>query len=265
MIDAHTHLNSPLLYPRWKDHVLVFQNNAWKAIINVWADAEYNKNWIQISRDYIWDIYMKCTVWFHPYEVVIWNITEKNIKDEINNLRNLYLENKEHIVAIWEAGIDIHYDWNINLELQKKLFQMQCELAKELKLPIVIHSRNDFDSTMDVLKEYKKLKIYFHCRWYGPKEIKKLKDFKQKNLWIWFCGNISYPKAQNIRDSLLACGIENILLETDAPYLSPQEFRWETNYPVNVKYIYDFTAKELNIDKPILAKNIELNFKNLYK
>ena len=64
---------------------------------------------------------------------------------------------------------------------------------------------------------------------------------------------------------MLACGIENILLETDAPYLSPQEFRWETNYPVNVKYIYDFTAKELNIDKPILAKNIELNFKNLYK
>lgn len=264
MIDAHTHLNSPILYARRKEYILEFKKKWGRAIVNAWADREYNDNGIQISNDYIWDVYVKCTIWLHPYEVVIWNVNEENIDNEINNLKKLYIDNKKQIVAIWEAGIDVHYDGDINLKLQKKLFKMQCELASELWLPIIIHSRNDFDSTMEVLKNYKNLKIYFHCRGYGPKEIDILKKGFE-NIWIGFCGNISYPKAQNIRDSLMACDIKNILLETDAPYLSPQEIRGETNYPANVRYIYDFVSKELNVDKSILIEEIKQNFNSLYK
>lgn len=264
MIDAHTHLNSPTLYSKRKEHILEFKKNWGTAIVNAWADREYNDNWIKISREYIWDVYVKCTIWLHPYEVVIGNVNEENIENEINNLKKIYMDNKKSIVAIWEAGIDTHYDGDIKIELQEKLFKMQCELANDLWLPIVIHSRNDFDSTMKILKDYKDLKIYFHCRGYGPKEITILKK-EFENIRIGFCGNISYPKAQNIRDSLMVCDVKNILLETDAPYLSPQKVRWETNSPANVKHIYDFVSKELNIDKYILIEKIKQNFYELYK
>lgn len=264
MIDAHTHLNSPTLFQNRKDYILEFEKNWWTAIINAWADIEYNNNGIQISNDYIWDVYVKCTIWLHPYEVVIGNVNEENIEEEIKNLKKIYIKNKKHIVAIWEAGIDTHYNGEIKIELQKKLLKMQCDLAYELNLPIVIHSRDDFDDTIEILKDYKNLKIYFHCRWYGPKEVTILqKEFE--NIWIGFCGNITYPKAQNIRDSLMVCDIENILIETDAPYLSPQNLRGQTNSPANVKHIYEFISKELNIELNNLNSKVNKNFDELYK
>jgi len=264
-IDSHTHLNSPTLFENRKKHILDFEKIWWQALVNIWADEEYNKNGITISKEYSWDSFIKCTVWLHPYEVVVGNINENNIEQKLNELEKLYLENKDHIVAIWEAGIDTHYEWDINLELQKELFKKQCDLAEKIQAPIIIHSRNDFDSTIEILQNYKKLKICFHCRWYGSEEIEKLKNYNLENYWIWFCGNVTYPKAQNIRDSLKICNLENILIETDAPYLSPQELRWQTNYPQNIQYIYDFIAKELNIDTKNLKKQIKKNFYSLYK
>jgi len=263
-LDAHTHLNSPQLFPSRKEHISDFEKIWWKALINIWADEKYNKNGITISREYLWNSFVKCTIGLHPFEVVIGNIKSNNLDEKISELKKIYLKNKEHIIAIWETWIDTHYEWEINLELQKELFKKQCDLAKELKLPIIIHSRDDFDSTIEILENYKEIKIYFHCRWYGNEEIKKLEKYNLKNYRVWFCGNITYPKAQNIRDSLKACNLNNILIETDAPYLSPQKLRWQTNYPKNIQYIYDFIAKELNINIENLKKQIEKNFYLLY-
>lgn len=104
------------------------------------------------------------------------------------------------------------------------MFRMQCELAKELQLPIVIHSRNDFASTFEVIKEFKDEKIYFHCYGYGAEEVKILQEYFPQ-IWFGFCGNVTYPKAQQLRDALLECNVGNIVFETDAPWLSPQVLR----------------------------------------
>jgi len=136
-------------------------------------------------------------------------------------------------------------------------------LAKELQLPIVIHSRDDFASTWDVIKNYKNEKIYFHCRGYGPDEIKILQDYFPQ-LWIGFCGNISYPKAQLLRDSLYVTCSESIVLETDAPYLAPQQMRGKTNEPANVVYIYEYVATILDIDQQKLQESVAKNTKSLY-
>jgi len=263
-VDAHTHLNDEKLFDNWQDHIKDFENIWWKMIINAWSDDGFNKRWIQIAKEYEWDLKIKATVWFHPFEIISWKIDEDNLEEKISGLKKEYLENKEYIVAIWEAGIDINYKWNLKIEMQKRLFKRQCKLAKELDLPIVIHSRDDFESTIEILKKYKDLKIYFHCWGYGPKEVKIVQKMFG-NVRIWFCANISYPKAQNIRDSLLACDMKNILLETDAPYLPPQEFRWKTNYPVYVSYTYDFVSNLLNIKKEDIENKIFTNFHDLYK
>ncbi len=265
MIDSHTHLNSPALFPNRKEHILDFEKNWGTGLINVWADENYNKNGLVISRKYHGNVFVKCTIGYSPHEILAKNIDDKNIENKFVELKKLYLENKDHIVAIWEIWIDTHFDNWDSLKLQKKLFKMQCELAKELNLPIIIHSRDDFDSTMEVLENFKELKIYFHCRWYGPDEIKKLQNYKLKNYWIWFSWNITYPKAWNIRESLLICDLDNILIETDAPYLSPQVVRGQTNYPKHIRYIYQFAANELKLNINELIQKVEKNFKTLYK
>lgn len=93
----------------------------------------------------------------------------------IQKLKNQILSHQEAIVAIGECGIDLHFDTEEKtLSLQKEVFEAQCELAQKTNLPIVIHSRDAFDETFKILKNYPELTIYFHCRGYTEKEIQIL-------------------------------------------------------------------------------------------
>ena len=83
-------------------------------------------------------------------------------------------------------------------------------------------------------------------------------------LFIGFCGNISYKNAQSLRDTLALVQLDQLLLETDAPRLSPQIVRGTTNHPANIQYIYEFVSDQLHIDMKDLATQIERNFHNLY-
>ena len=155
MLDAHTHLNCNKLFPERENHISDFENAWWNRLINVWADSEYNKNWIIISKSYKWTSFIKCTIWFHPEYVADWVITLDNIDVYLKNLEQMYTENKEYIVAIWEIWIDVHCEFDPKLEIQKVLFEKQLDLAKKYNLPVVIHSRDDFETTLDILKEDK--------------------------------------------------------------------------------------------------------------
>ncbi len=263
MLDAHTHLNCNKLFPEREKYISDFENAWWNRLINVWADSEYNKNWIIISKSYKWTSFIKCTIWFHPEYVADWVITLDNIDVYLKNLEQMYTENKEYIVAIWEIWIDVHCECDPKLEIQKVLFEKQLDLAKKYNLPVVIHSRDDFETTLDILKEYKDLKIYIHCRWYWPDEIRKAQNEFQ-NLRIWFCGNVTYNSAQNLRDSLAIMNLDQLLIETDAPYLPTKKFRWQLNTPAMITHLYDFISEFLWIERCYLGKIVEKNFDRLY-
>jgi TatD DNase family protein len=116
---------------------------------------------------------------------------------------------------------------------------------------------------MKILEKYKNMKIYFHCWWYDKEEV----DIVQKiftNVRIWYDGNITYKQAGNIRNSILNTNINNILIETDAPFLTPQIIRKEKNQPSNIIYIYDYISTLLKIDLSTLQKKINTNFNNFY-
>ncbi|NOZ44886.1 MAG: TatD family deoxyribonuclease, partial [bacterium] len=131
------------------------------------------------------------------------------------------------------------------------------------KLPLVIHSRDAFEETMEVLISYTDLEIYFHCWGYDEAEIIKIQESFPK-LWIGFCGNISYKNAESLRRSLKQLDLKHLVLETDSPYLSPQVVRGERNQPANIRYIYSFVSKELGIAEDELAKRVNKNFLDLY-
>ena len=320
--DSHTHLNNEQLYPQRQQHLQDFIQKGWIGLINIGVNHEYNTRWIEIARSFHWvtatiepvrslrgkynnfksehskqesdadGIGVRCTIGLHPYEVVSWDITDSNLHHKLKEMSLLYAPYKECIVAIGECGIDTHYpDSHTTLALQKDLFRQQCDLARQWDLPIVIHSRANRQATHEVLQNFKDLTIYFHCRSYTPDEIKIIKATYPK-FYIGFCGNISYPKATEIRqslrylihenenypDSIISGEVDtsykvlgtsdrqlitnNLLIETDAPYLAPQSHRGETNTPALIGETYQYISSLLGMD---IAPQVVENAKRCYK
>lgn len=265
LFDSHTHLNEPKLFADRKQYIANFSESWWQALVNVGASREFNQNGIKIANSkHDSEVKIYTTIGFHPYEVIVSNVTEESIATEITLLNEQYQENQNLISAIGEIGIDLHYkNSSDTIWLQKKLFTSQCDLARKLWLPIVVHSRLAFNETLDVLSNYKDLKIYFHCRGYSSAEINILQE-EFKNIFIGFCGNLTYPKAEELRESIKATNINNFLLETDAPYLAPQVLRGQQNEPANIQYLYQYTADLLWISSESLAEQLKQNFKFFY-
>ncbi len=268
MYDAHTHLNNETMYPQRKSYVDLFLQSWWKGIVNAWASDFYNEKGIEIAKEALLtypDLRIKSTIGFHPLECVEKIITKENYLSKIQELKQQYIANKESVVAIWEIGIDVHFPGGQEtLDFQKEVFSLQCDFAQELHLPIVVHSRDEFYQTIDVLQYYKNQIIYFHCWGYGPEEYRMLND-QFPNLFIGFCGNITYKNANLLRDTLEIIQTDQLVLETDAPYLAPQIIRWQTNHPAHVNYIYEYVCDILKTPKNVIEKQIEKNIFTLYK
>ncbi|EKD25525.1 MAG: hypothetical protein ACD_80C00037G0002 [uncultured bacterium (gcode 4)] len=274
LYDSHTHLNTEPLLQDWKLYLQKFIDAGGAGLVNSWASESYNVQAIEIAKQTegykmqdtrYKNIIVKATLGWHPSECVEWNITLENIPAKMQWLKELCIANTPYVVGIGETGIDMHYPNSLEtLEIQKQLFIEHCNLARELDLPVVIHSRDDFETTFEILKNYTDLVVYFHCRGYGTEEIQRLKDLKIKRLFFWFCGNVTYKNAQALRDSLFVITSDQILLETDAPYLTPQVIRGETNHPANVQYIYEYVVQFLKMDVEELSLLVEKNFKEVY-
>ena len=165
--DAHTHINSPELFDDADRYFQNFIEIWWKSMIVAGANDEYNRNAIALAGR----LRVKITLGLHP-EILVGQAQIGDLQSKIENLRSLILENKNNVVAIGECGIELHFPWFAEvISQQKELFAMQCDLAQELNLPLLVHSRDWFDQALDVLKNYKNLTIYFHCRGYGPEQI----------------------------------------------------------------------------------------------
>lgn len=206
--DAHTHLNSDILYPDRHRHLQDFYDKGGRLLINIGVDESYNSKGLAIAaevantKNRYPDLLVKATVGIHPYEVVCGHISTVNWQQEYDRLREHYHTHSQHIVAIGECGIDLHYPETSNtVTLQQQVFRDQCLLAREYSLPIVIHSRDAREQTREVVQEFKDLCLYFHCRSYGPWEVDYIKN-NFPDYYIGFCANISYPKATTIRESL---------------------------------------------------------------
>lgn len=267
--DAHTHLNSEKMFFDRQQYLDRFVDVWGRVLVNVWVNHIYNTQGLEIAeacRDRT-DVTVKATVWLHPCEVWFGSLTRDMRDDERHKIVKLYENNTDHIVAIWEAWIDLHYEGTSKtLSFQQEVFARQCQRAWELWLPLVIHSRSARDQTREVLQDYPDLMIYFHCRGYDEEEIKKLSD--RQSRYVWFCGNISYPKADEIRRSFHWVQnnwlLDHVVLETDAPYLSPQVKRWQQNEPSFVKEIYTYVSEQFFIEEKILQEKIYNNVLTLY-
>ena len=263
IIDAHTHLNTDQLFSDYKKYLENFEKIWWKILVNAWANNEYNQKWIQIAKESAKafpNLTVKTAIWRHPCDIPH---NETDFLPLIDGLEKLYGNNKNYIVAIWECGIDLHFPDNPSISTQQHALKLQAELAKKLNLPLMIHSRDGFHETIEVLKDFSDLKIYFHSRGYWPNELSEAERLFP-NLRLWFTNVIEYPSASNIREAIRNIKTAKILTETDAPFLPPQSMRWQQNEPAYVTYVYEKLYEILNISQNELEKIVEENTKSLY-
>lgn len=261
-IDAHTHLNSEKLFENYDKYIEEFEYIGWKDMVNVAIDIDRAQKALDIQKNNKTTVNLYSSVWFHPSLVGMGDIQDLDFDDLIKKAEKFIFENRQYISFFGECGIDTHYDWWKSLDSQKKFFRMQCEVARFYNLPLIVHSRDDFDNTFDVLKDFPDLKIYFHCWWYWPDQVDRLQEYFE-NVWIWFTWNVTFPKAEQVRQSFLKTKKENLLMETDAPYLAPQKMRWKLNKPSYVVYTYDYCAKLLDMDLEDFKTTVKSNFDSL--
>ena len=184
------------------------------------------------------DVYV--TIGFHPSEADI------TTKDDLKFLEKS-LSNKK-VVGIGEIGLDYHYGKE-NVERQKKLFIFQLDLAKKYNLPVVIHSRDATQDTIDILKSYD-LRGDIHC-FSGSLETAKI--YISMGYYLGIGGVVTF-KNSSLYKVIEKIGLSNIVLETDSPYLSPEPFRGTKNTSKNVPIIANRIAEILNIDVSEVSK-----------
>jgi len=223
-------------------------NNVEKFIISG-CDKRSIRDGLEIIYRYP-SIYM--TIGFHPDEVD--DITDKDIED----LETLIKTNKK-IVGIGEIGLDYYHN-DMNKERQREYFIKQLELAEKYDLPVVIHSRESIGEIYDILKEHPKLKGVIHC-FSGSLEMAKL--FIDIGFYLGIGGVITF-KNSKLKDVVSELSLDNIVLETDSPYLAPEPYRGHVNYPQNVKIVAQFIRKLKEITLDEVAEKTTNNVYKIY-
>lgn len=168
----------------------------------------------------------------------------------------------EYVIAVGETGLDFHWD-TVPAEKQKEMFAWHIALSNKHKLPLIIHNRLADKDIIEILKSEKA--EYFgviHCFSSNYHFAKKFIDL---GFYISFAGNITYKKSEEIREAASKIPFDRILVETDAPYLSPQKMRGKLNHPGNISYTIDCIADLFNKGADETALQTYQNYKELFQ
>lgn len=186
--------------------------------------------------------------------------TEKELWIILEQIKEIASQSKK-IVAIGEIGLDYH--WNEeNKELQRLAFVEQIELANELALPIVIHTREAVMDTIAILKQYQvSLKGVFHC---CPLNRELVKEALKLGFYISFAGPVTFKNSKNADEIIALVPNDRMLVETDSPYLSPEPLRGKRNDSRNVKYIAQKIADVKNMQLEEVARITYQNAKKIF-
>jgi len=239
MIDTHSHIN-------------MIEGLSLEQIINNAKDFGVNK--IIVPSAYPKDIdEVMSLVEKYPTVYGLLGVHPTEVKDWNDTLINKIKEYSKHpkIVGIGEIGLDYYWDKSFN-ELQKEVFIKQINLANELNLTISIHDRDAHKDTFDILKTHNKnSKIVMHC-FSGSMEFAR--ECIKEGFYIALGGVVTFKNAVKTKEVAKSIPLDKLLLETDAPYLTPVPYRGEENQPAYIKYV----AKEI-------AKIREITFEEVVK
>ncbi|MFA5350160.1 MAG: TatD family hydrolase [Candidatus Omnitrophota bacterium] len=250
LVDTHCHLDFSEFDADRNEVIRRAGDAGINYFVNIGATLDSSSAACELASKYA-QVYSSVGV--HPHDADSFN------QEAEDRLRGLALKDK--VVAIGETGLD--YYRNLSSQgNQLHAFGRQVKLAKDLKLPLVIHSRQADEQVVQVLKTAMPVKAVIHC-FSGDEAF--LRACLDLGFLISFTCNITYKKAQGLRDMVKLTPLDRLMLETDAPYLSPEGFRGKRNEPMHIKLLAEAVSLIKGASVEEIADKTTRNAKGFFK
>lgn len=235
---------------------LPFQNVG--VIVNVGSDIRSSKESITLAHQYD---YIYAAIGVHPDEV------DTMKEADMEELSHMAKEDK--VVAIGEIGLDyFRKEGDAYKSVQKEWFCRQLDLAKEIEKPVIIHSRDAAEDTIQILRDFKKGNPQIenpgviHCYSYSPELAK---EYVAMGFYIGIGGVVTFKNAKKLVETVAQIPLERILVETDSPYLCPEPNRGKRNDSSQIRYVIDRIADIRGIAPEEVEKQTEMNARKMYR
>jgi TatD DNase family protein len=245
LVDSHTHLLRLEVSP--EDAVRDAAEVGVGAVVNIGTDVEDSQRGAELAA-VLPNVYS--TAGIHPHNAGAYTAADLEALAELCE--------SPGVVALGEVGLD-YYRGYATPETQKALFEDVISLANDTRLPLVIHSREAFPDTMAFLGSAR-VPVVLHCFEGGEQEVR---EARERGYYVGLAGNVTYKNSETAGVIQLV-DRERLLVETDAPYLSPQPVRGERNAPKNVVHTARFVAGRLGVEEEELATLTTRNARNLF-
>ena len=245
MIDSHCHLTDKIFESDLNEVFVRAKEAGVERMMTISDRLEEGEKCIKIAEKFE-NVY--ATVGVHPHNAKEWQVTNHVILKEL-------VRSSKKVVGIGEIGLDYHY-MHSPKDIQKNVFREQLTLGKELTWPIGVHTRSAprqslrdgsgqaIEDTWEIVDDIRPEKIVIHC---CCEKFEDIARFLERGYLASFTGLITYPKAEEIRRAVQMCSLNQIMIETDAPYLAPKKFRGKRNEPAYVIEVAKTIAEVKNI------------------
>lgn len=252
IFDTHAHYDDEAFDEDREELLAGLFNHGIEAVTNVGASMKSSKSTLELAEKYP---HIYGAIGVHPNE------TAELDEDSMNWLKDQ--SSHEKVVAIGEIGLDYYWD-EPDREIQKKWFIRQLDLAKQVKLPVIIHSRDAAKDTLDIMKAEggKDLGGVIHCFSYG-KEIAR--EYLNMGYYLGIGGVVTFKNAKKLKEVVEYMPMEQLVLETDCPYLAPSPNRGKRNSSLNLPYVVREISAIKGISEEEVIEITSCNAKKLYR
>ncbi|MCR4717989.1 MAG: TatD family hydrolase [Lachnospiraceae bacterium] len=252
IFETHAHYEDEQFDEDRKELLKALAENGIDYVINVSTSLDTAKQCIKLADDYD---YIYASVGNHP------DYVEELDDEAIEQIRGWCHLPK--VVAIGEIGLDYHWE-PYDKELQKKAFCMQMQLASEEDMPVIIHSRDAAKDTFDIIKEFssKGVKGIVHCYGYS---LEYAKEFVKMGYKIGVGGVLTFKNARRLVETCEGISLDDIVLETDSPYMAPTPNRGKRNSSLNIPYIAQKLAEIKNVSVEEVYEATMNSAKEIYR
>jgi len=251
LFDTHAHMDDCAFDADRSELLAALPRQGIELVLNPGCSLASSRNVDKLTREYD---YIYGAVGSHP------DVADEVSEAVLEEYRTL-CKNNPKIVAIGEIGLDYHYE-DIPRDIQKHAFRMQMALARELKLPVIVHERDAHEDGMKIVEEFPEVTGVFHC-YSGSLEMARW--LVSRGWYIGFTGVLTFKNARKAVEVASNLPLERIVLETDCPYMSPEPFRGKRNDPGKLYRMAERLAqlRDMTVEE-IHAITVE-NGKRLYR
>jgi TatD DNase family protein len=259
-VDAHCHLDieDEDIFMSVEDSLAKAKAVGITGIVQVGVDVPSSKWAVKTAKEFS---QIHATVALHPNEapVIALEKGERALDEAIAEIAELA---KEDVVrAIGETGVDFFRTSEEGRAFQEKSFRAHIQIANKLNKPVMVHDRDAHLDALRILDDEKAQKVIFHC-FSGDKEFAQ--ELVKRGWYLSFAGTCTFKNAQSLRDALQVTPLENVLVETDAPFLTPMPYRGYPNSSYMIPLTLATMAKEMNVDINTVADATRANAEKLF-